>query len=131
MHYFFFSSITSIHTILVEFDQSSMLHLNTLQKFLAASQLGFSSNNPRICNFLPPCQQPINLQSRSVCAVIKPLCPVIKLSCSICRFYFPTAKSCRKTCQSSKKYCGSSGCGSSSSEPSQPVTEISDDGKKN
>ena len=130
--FIFHSSV--LYSILLELDRSRTLHLETLHYLVDANQLGLLSNDPIICNFLSfPCHQR-DLQSRTVCGLVKPLCPVLKFTCQLCRYYLST-KSCRKTCQTAGKYCGSSGCNSSSIEiatPSEPITtEITNnDGKK-
>ena len=70
-----------------------------------------------------------NLQSRTVCGIMKPLCPAIKFACNLCRYYLAT-EVCKKTCQASGNYCLKSKC-EISSDPCEPVIDITDNGKKN
>ena len=100
------------------------LHLDKLNSLVEANQLGLSSRNHTICNLSTfPCQQS-DLQSRTLCGLIKPMCPVLKISCQLCQFYL-SAKSCTKTCQTSRKYCSSSVCNSEAA----PENSSSDNGE--
>merc|ERR1712029_1328770 len=95
-------------------DQKRKKKFKNVQKLVAAYNVGTSTKNVTLCQWLFPCQEKMveeeeveGVQTRVKCTQMSKLCPGFSISCAMCGMLMPQA--CSKVCPFAGLYCGVSG----------------------
>merc|ERR1712029_434268 len=96
-------------------DQKRKKKFKNVQKLVAAYNVGTSTKNVTLCQWLFPCQEKMaeeeevveGVQTRVKCTQMSKLCPGFSISCAMCGMLMPQA--CAGVCPFAGLYCGVSG----------------------
>lgn len=81
-----------------------------VQKLVAAYNVGTSTKNVTLCQWLFPCEKKIldeeevDVQTRVKCKPMSQYCPAFSISCAMCGMFMPQA--CVGVCPMAGLYCG-------------------------
>ena len=92
-------------------DQKRKKKFKNVQKLVAAYNVGTSTKNVTLCQWLFPCQEKMaeeeeveGVQTRVKCTQMSKLCPGFSISCAMCGMLMPQA--CAGVCPFAGLYCG-------------------------
>merc|ERR1712029_1074473 len=112
-------------------DQKRKKKFKNVQKLVAAYNVGTSTKNVTLCQWLFPCQEKMaeeeeeveGVQTRVKCTQMSKLCPGFSISCAMCGMLMPQA--CAGVCPMAGLYCGVSGYACKLNKNKSPIPYVS------